>query len=120
MILPYLSFANVVARAEREVRREAEYCDIRRVPIIAYSPAASVVDSETGTVWLPYWAQFVSPNGPVIVWQAAWETGAEGVDRTTYYRQIKEVIRHELRHVRDGLDHPDDPAGTVYAQVRLA
>ena len=108
--LPYLRFANVVARAQREVLRDPEFAGVS-TPVIAYSVDASIVDTDARTTLLPPWGEFWPPDGPIVIWQAAWEAMP---DKENYYRQIKDVIRHELRHAR-GDRHPED--GVLLAHV---
>jgi len=119
--LPYLRFAAVVARARREVLRDPAFADLAAVAVIPYSTDATVVDSSTGLTWMPRWAEFFLPSGPIVLYQAVWETMP---DKGNYYRQIKDVLRHEYRHALDAgfeiVGHDDDPRGTIYARVRVA
>ena len=117
MRLPYLRFAEVVARARREVLRT--YPQFASVPVIPYSVDATVVDSEAAITWPASWGEFFLPDGPIIIYQAPYEAMA---DQENYYRQIKAVLRHEFDHARDALvgvvGHDNDPRGLVYARVR--
>ena len=92
--LSYLRFADVVARAHREVLREFPEREARAAHVIAYSVDASMVGENTATI--PPWGETLLPRGPISIWQMAYEMME---DQENYYRQIKDVIRHELRHV---------------------
>lgn len=97
MRLPYLRFASIVARAHREVLREFDDPTVAQVPVIPYSVEASVVETETETVYAPSWGDFYLPDGPIVIWQYPFEAMP---DQENYYRQIKDVLRHELRHAQ--------------------
>lgn len=97
--LDYARFANVVARAVREVRREMA------VDVSVYPMSAEAGDGRR-------WGEYVLPNGPVIVWQLPFELME---DEHNYYRQIKDVLRHEFRHALG--DRHDEP-GLVHAGSR--
>jgi len=116
--IPYLRFANVVARAVREVKREGEFRELE-FSVIAYSVDASIIDTEASTASVPAWGEFWPPDGPIVLYQAAYETMP---DQENYYRQIKAVVRHEFRHAieyRGGhVGHDNDPSGLIYARVR--
>ena len=111
--LSYLRFANIVAHAQREVLREFDDPRLRDVPVIAYSIDASIIDSEAGTVAYPPWGEFYFPDGPIILWQYAFE---EQPDQENYYRQIKDVLRHEFRHAQGEKHGHEDKQ--IYATVR--
>ena len=82
--LDYPRFAQVVERARREVVREMP--DKAHVHVYAMSAEAGIQSK---------WGEFFLPSGPVVIYQYAYEMMP---DPENYYRQIKEVIRHEFAH----------------------
>lgn len=97
-------FVAVVARAQREVLRE--FPQHRHVPVMPLGLDASVLDSETRLMAPSNWGEYHLAGeyaGYILIWQLAYE---DMPDQENYYRQIKDVLRHEYRHV-DGERHPD-------------
>ena len=115
MRLPYLRFANVVARARREVLREFPQPIVREAPVIAYSVEANIMDEAAGIAAVVPWGETWQPKGPVIIWQQPYE---EMPDQENYYRQIKAVIRHEFGHLLG--DTHEDEYGRPPARVVAA
>ena len=89
--LPYLRFDAVMSRARREVLREFPEC--ARIPVLAGGAEAPSPNA---------WGEFYPPVGPIIIYQLAYETMG---DQENYYRQIKDVLRHEYRHAIGRGDH---------------
>jgi len=90
--LSYWQFANVVERARREVVRENP--ELAGLHVYAMSAEAGIQTK---------WGEYYLPNGPVVIYQFAYETMP---DKENYYRQIKEVIRHEFAHAHGDM-HPE-------------
>ena len=109
--VPYLVFADLVARAVREVRRERDYPE---VSVIAYSLDADVVDSSIDLHAPVPWGEFHPPIGPIVLWQRPYELMP---DQGNYYRQIKAVLRHEFHHAEGDFGHDDDTLGDIEARA---
>lgn len=114
--LTFPEFSLVVGRAQREVLRE--FPQHAKVPVIPLGLEASVLDSSTGLMQEEMWGAFHfggSYAGCITIWQLPYELMP---DPENYYRQIKDVLRHEYGHV-DGEVHPDEygnpPARVAWA-----
>lgn len=98
-----LNFAELVEGYRRQVIEEFPEPSRARLRATPCHVIGAEGTTDDGGVFISRWGEFYLPDGPIVLYHAAFEAMP---DIENYHRQVRDVLRHEMRHAL-GQDNHD-------------